>query len=160
MRILVAAVGRQRAGAERDLVNRYAERIRRSGATVAINALDIVEIEESRAQDSALRKQQEAAKLRQAVPAGSIVVALDERGKALTSRDFAARVARWRDDGNPSISFILGGPDGLDSSIRKEAQATFSFGAATWPHMLARVMLMEQLYRATTLLSGHPYHRD
>jgi len=160
MRILIAAVGRQRGGAERDLVDRYAERIRRSGPSLGIKDLEIVEIDEGRAADAATRKQQEGAKLLQAVPAGGIMVALDERGKALTSRAFAERIANWRDDRHSVISFLLGGPDGLDDAVRRKADATLAFGTATWPHMLVRVMLLEQIYRTATLLLGHPYHRD
>ncbi len=160
MRIVVAAIARMRAGPELELAQKYAERIRRSGQPVGINGLDIVEIEESRARDAASRKMQEAAKLRQAIPAGSIVITLDERGKNLPSREFANRFAQWRDNGAPAICFIAGGPDGLDASLKRDSDITLSFGAGTWPHLLVRVMLLEQLYRVTTILLNHPYHRD
>lgn len=160
MRIVVAAVSRMRAGPELDLTQKFADRIRRSGQQAGLTGLDIIEIEESRARETRLRKQQEAEKLLQAVPTGSVIVALDETGKNLSSRKLTTQISNWRDDGNPAISFVIGGPDGLDHAVMRRAQLTLSFGAATWPHLLVRVMLMEQLYRSTTLLLGHPYHRD
>jgi 23S rRNA (pseudouridine1915-N3)-methyltransferase len=95
-----------------------------------------------------------------ALPAGGVVVALDERGKTLGSEDFAQRLLRWRDDGKPALSFVIGGADGLDPAFVKAADLTLSFSPLTWPHQLVRIMLAEQLYRATTILSGHPYHRE
>ncbi|MBZ0218052.1 MAG: 23S rRNA (pseudouridine(1915)-N(3))-methyltransferase RlmH [Fimbriimonadaceae bacterium] len=160
MRIVIAAVSRMRAGPELDLTQKFADRIRRSGQPIGITGLDIVEIEESRARDTGTRKQQEGVRLLQAIPAGSFVVALDENGRNLTSRALSERFTNWRDAGHPAICFLIGGPDGLDSAVTGKADMTLSFGAATWPHLLVRAMLAEQLYRVTTLLLGHPYHRD
>ncbi len=160
MRLVVIAVSRLRSGPEQELVDRFTDRIRRAGRQAGINKLDIIEIEESRNQETAGRKRQEAEKLRQSIPAGSFVVALDERGKSLSSRKFSEQFTRWRDAGYPAICFLIGGPDGLESDLRTDANLVLSFGEATWPHKLVRVMLMEQLYRATTLLLNHPYHRD
>jgi 23S rRNA (pseudouridine1915-N3)-methyltransferase len=88
------------------------------------------------------------------------VVALDERGKSITSGAFAQQLMRWRDDGRPAASFIIGGADGLDPALAGKADLVLSFSPLTWPHQLVRIMLSEQLYRATTILSGHPYHRE
>jgi len=95
-----------------------------------------------------------------ALPAGAQLVALDARGEAWTSRDFARRIAAWRDAGVPHVAFAIGGADGLGDAVIARAAAVLSFGAMTWPHLLARVMLLEQLYRARQILAGHPYHRE
>lgn len=121
--------------------------------------LEIVELEERRKLSAAELKKRESALIEQALPAGCIRVALDERGKSLSSREFASKIGGWRDQGR-DIGFMIGGADGLDAGLRSAADATMSFGAATWPHQLARVMLVEQIYRAQEILAGHPYHRD
>ncbi|MDP9095770.1 MAG: 23S rRNA (pseudouridine(1915)-N(3))-methyltransferase RlmH, partial [Pseudomonadota bacterium] len=105
------------------------------------------------------RKRAEALALKSRLPAGAYLVALDERGAALTSPAFAALVGKTRDAGSPSLALLVGGPDGLDESIRKAASVSFAFGAATLPHQLVRVLAAEQVYRAFTILTGHPYHR-
>ena len=110
--------------------------------------------------EKATLKSREAELLRGVVPAGAKRIALDERGKALHSRDFAEMLGAWRDDGVRDIAFLIGGAVGLDESLRRESDLVLNFGNLTWPHMLARVMLAEQLYRAYSILSGHPYHRD
>lgn len=158
MRILVAAVGRLKAGPERDLVARYVERFTATGRSLALSPLDLVEIDESRARRPEDRKTEEAAALLRAA-GGGLLIALDERGKAEASETFASRVAGWRDAGTPSLAFIIGGADGLDDSVREAAALTLSFGKLTIPHQLVRVLVMEQLYRVATILSGHPYHR-
>ena len=159
MRIAIAAIGRMKQGPERELVARYLDRARASGKPLALTGFDILEFAESRAASADSRKDEEARVLRAALPEG-IVVALDEHGRSLASAAFASQLARWRDDGRPAVSFVIGGADGLDPAFAKAADLTLSFSPLTWPHQLVRIMLAEQLYRTTTILSGHPYHRE
>ena len=158
MRLSIAAIGRMKAGPERELVARYLDRAIGGGKPLALTGFDVIELPESRASSSASRKADEAKALRAALPEG-IVVALDERGKSIGSEAFSALIARWRDDGRPAASFIIGGADGLDPAFVAAADMTLSFSPLTWPHQMVRIMLAEQLYRTTTILSGHPYHR-
>lgn len=159
MRITIHAVGRMKQGPERELVARYLERAAATGKPLALTGFDVIELPESRASAAASRKAEEAKAIRSALP-GGVVVALDEHGKSLTSEAFARQVARWRDDGRPAASFVIGGADGLDPAFLAEAELALSFSPLTWPHQLVRIMLAEQLYRMTTILSGHPYHRE
>ncbi|MCR6671264.1 23S rRNA (pseudouridine(1915)-N(3))-methyltransferase RlmH [Devosia ginsengisoli] len=158
MRITIAAVGRMKAGPERELVARYLDRAAGGGKPLTLTGFDVTELSESRASSSASRKADEAKALRAALPDG-VVVALDERGKSIGSEPFARQLARWRDDGRPAVSFVIGGADGLDPAFVQAADLVLSFSPMVWPHQLVRIMLAEQLYRATTILSGHPYHR-
>ncbi|UXN74592.1 23S rRNA (pseudouridine(1915)-N(3))-methyltransferase RlmH [Devosia sp. A8/3-2] len=158
MRVTIAAVGRMKAGPEREMVARYLDRAIGGGKPLALTGFDVIELTESCAGSSASRKADEAKALRGALPDG-IVVALDERGKAIGSEAFANQIGRWRDDGRPAASFIIGGADGLDPAFVAAADLVLSFSPLTWPHQLVRIMLAEQLYRTTTILSGHPYHR-
>jgi 23S rRNA (pseudouridine1915-N3)-methyltransferase len=158
MRITIAAIGRMKNGPERELVARYLERAQGSGKPLALTGFDVIELSESRAGSAAARKAEEAKGLRAALPDG-ITVMLDERGKSLTSDGFATQLARWRDDGRPAVSFVIGGADGIDPDYVRGADLSLSFSPMVWPHQLVRIMLAEQLYRATTILSGHPYHR-
>ena len=155
MNIHILAVGRFGRGrshaAERDLYEQFARRITPSPV--------LVEVEEKRPLAVSERKRREAELLRAALPAGAFVIALDERGKALTSTEFADRIAAVRDAGRRDIAFVIGGADGLDESLRSSADLLLSFGKMTWPHMLVRGMLAEQIYRAQSILAGHPYHR-
>jgi len=112
------------------------------------------------ARTAALRKSQEAEKLLSAVPPGSAIIVLDEHGKALTSRQFAGKLDGFMTEGFNSVAFIIGGADGLDDSIKQKANLTMAFGSLTWPHIMVRAMLAEQIYRAWSVLNGHPYHRD
>lgn len=159
MRIHIAAIGRMKQGPERALVARYLERAVQGGRPLALTGFDVVELPESRASSVASRKSDETKALRAALPEGMVVV-LDERGKMLGSEAFAKQLSRWRDDGRPTLSFVIGGADGLDPALVAAADLTLSFSPLTWPHQLVRIMLAEQLYRATTILSGHPYHRE
>lgn len=147
-----------KAGPEREMVARYLDRAIGGGKPLALTGFDVIELTESRAVSSASRKADEAKALRAALPDG-IVVALDERGKAIGSEAFANQIGRWRDDGRPAASFVIGGADGLDPAFVSAADLVLSFSPLTWPHQLVRIMLAEQLYRTTTILSGHPYHR-
>jgi len=159
MRITIGAVGRMKAGPEREMVARYLDRAVGGGKPLALTGFDVIELTESRAGSSASRKTEEAKGLRAALPEG-IIVALDERGKAITSDALAKQIGRWRDDGRPSASFVIGGADGLDPAFVQQADLVVSFSPMVWPHQLVRIMLAEQLYRTTTILSGHPYHRS
>lgn len=159
MRVCVAAIGRMKQGPERDLVGRYLERARASGKALGLTQFDVLEFPESRISSSDGRKDDEARVLRAALPDGA-VVALDERGKSISSQAFAELMARWRDEGRPAVSFVIGGADGLEPGFVRGATLSLSFSPLTWPHQLVRIMLAEQLYRATTILSGHPYHRE
>src|ERR1700712_369434 len=147
-------------GPERELVARYLDRAIASGKTLGLTGFAVTELTESRAGSAPSRKTEEAKTISAALPPAGLVIALDERGKTLGSEDFAQRLARWRDDGKPAVTIIIGGADGLDPGFVKTADLTLSFSPLTWPHQLVRIMLAEQLYRATTILSGHPYHRE
>ncbi|HMN51474.1 MAG: 23S rRNA (pseudouridine(1915)-N(3))-methyltransferase RlmH [Xanthobacteraceae bacterium] len=159
MRLLIAAVGRLKAGPERELLARYVERTNATGKALSLAPLEIAEIPESPAQTAMKRKSDEAKALLAALPAKAKIIALDERGKSISSEDFAKKLARLRDDGAGSVAFLLGGADGLDDTVRKKADLTVAYGAATFPHQIVRILLAEQIYRAVTILSGHPYHR-
>ncbi|MFN3889714.1 MAG: 23S rRNA (pseudouridine(1915)-N(3))-methyltransferase RlmH [Beijerinckiaceae bacterium] len=159
MKLILGAVGRLKAGPERDLAARYLERARAAGRPLGLTGPDVRELEESRARRPDDRKADEAKALLGMLPAGARIVALDERGASVSSEDFAAALAKARDDGAPAFALFIGGPDGLDEDIRRHAHLTLAFGAMTWPHQLVRVMAAEQIYRAITILSGHPYHR-
>ncbi|MGB8622984.1 MAG: 23S rRNA (pseudouridine(1915)-N(3))-methyltransferase RlmH [Paracoccaceae bacterium] len=155
MRVHVCAVGRLRAGPERDLVKDYAARFDRTGRGLGLGPLNIQEVDDRKGGGMA----SEAALLRRAIPAGAAVCTLDERGKQLSSPGFAEMLALWRDAGRGDAAFVIGGADGIDPSFCAEADASLSFGTMVWPHMLVRAMLAEQLYRAASILAGSPYHR-
>lgn len=155
MRLTLCAVGRLRAGPERDLVDDYAARFDRTGRSLGLGPLLETEIEGRKLSGPAA----EADALSRAVPAGDVLVALDERGRTVSSPELADRLAGWRDEGRPGVTFVIGGADGLSRELRRRADLALSFGPMVWPHMLARVMLAEQLYRAASILSGSPYHR-
>lgn len=159
MRIIVAAIGRLKQGPETELAARYAKRATQAGRQLGLRDIDIIEIRESRADDPAKRMLEESIALANIIPQGAAVVLLDIGGKALDSAAIAAQLAAWRSNDKPAVVFMIGGADGLAPSLRDKAELRLSFGAATWPHQLVRVMLLEQIYRATTILTGHPYHR-
>jgi len=158
MKITIAAVGRLKRGPERDIAERLLSRAtaagRKAGLTFASR-----ECPESRAGSVRTRKDQEAATLVAMLPEKAVVVALDESGKTIDSRRFAAKIAEWRDCGVADTVFVIGGPDGLGGALLKRSEFKLALGAMTWPHQLVRIMLAEQLYRAVTILLGHPYHR-
>jgi 23S rRNA (pseudouridine1915-N3)-methyltransferase len=159
MRIIVAAVGRLKHGPERELVERYRKRAGQTGRSLGLREVEIIEIRESRAEDAAKRILEESIALANIIPPGAAVVLLDRRGDNLDSAGLAAQIGQWRADNRSAVVFMIGGPDGLSPSLRDKATLRLAFGAATWPHQLARIMLLEQLYRAATILAGHPYHR-
>lgn len=155
MRLHLCAVGRLRAGPERDLVDDYLSRLDRTGRSLGIGPATEHEVEDKKN----LGMTAEAVLLAKAIPEGAALCILDERGKTLSSPEFAATLAGWRDAGRQDAAFVIGGADGIDPALRSRADLAISFGRMVWPHMLVRVMLAEQLYRAATILSGSPYHR-
>lgn len=159
MRLLIAAIGRHKNAPEAALIDDYAARLRHGGRAVGLPGFEILEIEAPRIADPRRRAAREWELLVEAAPTGAKRIVLDERGKPLASAAFAAEIGRWRDEGAPAAAFLIGGADGHADAARKAADLVLAFGPQTWPHMLARAMLCEQLYRAMTILSGHPYHR-
>jgi 23S rRNA (pseudouridine1915-N3)-methyltransferase len=160
MRLQLVCVGRAKAGPERNLAARYIERAAAVGRATGFSGIDLREIDESRAARPEDRKREEAKAVRGLLPASCKVVALDENGDQLTSRRFAAELCRARDDRAASVALVIGGPDGLDPGFLANAWLRLSLGPMTWPHQLVRIMAAEQIYRAMTIASGHPYHRD
>jgi 23S rRNA (pseudouridine1915-N3)-methyltransferase len=159
MRIIVAAIGRLKRGPETELSERYRKRAADTGRQLGLRAVEIVEIRESRAADAGKRMLEESIALANVIPQGAAVALLDAGGDNLDSASIASQLAKWRGQDRPAAVFLIGGPDGLAASLWDKAELRLSFGAATWPHQLVRVMLLEQLYRAATILAGHPYHR-
>jgi 23S rRNA (pseudouridine1915-N3)-methyltransferase len=155
MRLTICAVGRLRGSPEKALLDDYLTRCGRTGRAVGLGPATVTEIDDRKGGGKAA----EGEALLKALPAGAVLCALDERGATLTSPDFAAQLARWRDDGAQDAAFVIGGADGLDAAVVDRAALVLSFGRMVWPHMLARVMLAEQLYRAAGILAGTPYHR-
>jgi 23S rRNA (pseudouridine1915-N3)-methyltransferase len=159
MRILIAAVGRLKQGPERELAERYRKRAAELGRKLGLQAFDVIEIKESRADNVERRMLEESIAIANVIPDRAVTVILDERGATMNSAALAGRLQDWRAAGRAGVVFILGGADGLAPSLRDKAELALAFGAFTWPHQLARIMLLEQLYRAATILGGHPYHR-
>ncbi|MBE0412282.1 23S rRNA (pseudouridine(1915)-N(3))-methyltransferase RlmH [Yoonia sp.] len=155
MRVHICAVGRLRQGPARDLYDDYLTRFDRTGRALAIGPAQLIEVEDKKGGGMAA----EAVLLQRAIPDGALICAMDERGKILSSPDFAHQLAAWRDQGRQDLAFVIGGADGIDPALRTQADTSLSFGKMVWPHMLVRVMLSEQLYRAASILAGSPYHR-
>ena len=155
MRVHICAVGRLRKGPERDLYDDYLTRFDRTGRALALGPAQLIEVEDKKGGGMPA----EAALLERAIPTGSLICVMDERGKLQSSPQFAQTLGNWRDQGRQDVAFVIGGADGIDSSLRDRADASLSFGKMVWPHMLVRVMLAEQLYRAASILSCGPYHR-
>lgn len=158
MRLAVIAVGRLKDGPERELCERYRERAVALGRSIGLSGPDIVEITEGRGRRPEERKREEAQAILAKTQTG-LIIALDERGRQLGSETFASRIATARDSGTGHASLIIGGADGLSEEIRDKADITLAFGALTIPHQIVRALVLEQLYRAMTIISGHPYHR-
>lgn len=155
MRLHICAVGRLRSGPEKTLIDDYLQRFDRTGRALGLGPARVVEVEDKKNAGMGA----EAQLLRKALPKGAVICTLDERGRVLSSPDFANKIAGWRDGGRSDLAFIIGGADGIDPSLRAEADFSISFGQMVWPHMMVRLMLSEQIYRAATILSGSPYHR-
>ena len=161
MRLLLVCVGRSKAGPERDLAARYIERAAAAGRAIGFSAVELCEAGDSRAARPDDRKRDEAKAIRALLPPRAKWIALDETGKHMTSRDLATELGRRaRDAATADTAFVIGGPDGLEPVFLTSASLTLCFGTMTWPHQLVRIMAAEQIYRAMTILSGHPYHRD
>jgi len=159
MRILVIAVGRMKQGPERELVETYRKRAEGVGRSLGLRDIEIIEIRESRAQDVERRRVEESIAIANLVPEHAKLIMLDERGDSLDSAALAALLREWRAEDRAAVCFVIGAADGLADSLRQRANLKLAFGKATWPHQLVRIMLLEQLYRAATILAGHPYHR-
>jgi 23S rRNA (pseudouridine1915-N3)-methyltransferase len=155
MRLHLCAVGRMRSGPERALVDDYTTRFDRTGRSLGLGPLTEHEVEDKKGGGM----EAEADLLARAIPSGALLAVLDERGRVISSPEFADQLARWRDGGRQDVAFVIGGADGIAPALRDRADFALSFGKMVWPHMLVRVMLAEQLYRAATILGGGPYHR-
>jgi len=153
MKLSVLAVGQIRGQKEAPLFETYATRISKTGRALALDGLGLTEIKDQAGANSKIEAALEAAP-------NAFVVALDERGKSLASRAFSEKLAHWRDDGTREVIFVLGAADGLSETIRQRANMLIALGPMTWPHILARVLLAEQIWRAISILANHPYHRD
>lgn len=155
LKIHICAVGRLRSGPERTLLDDYLDRFDKTGRALGLGPVKLHEVEDRKGGGMAA----EAQLLAGVLPKGARICTMDERGKLMSSPEFAQQMARLRDDGAGDLAFIIGGADGIDPSLRSRADMSLSFGKMVWPHMLARVMLSEQLYRAASILAGSPYHR-
>ena len=153
MQITIIAVGRMQRGPEQEMLDTYLGRLPWKSQVIEIDI-------KKQSANSAERKSREAEKILASIPHGAAVIALDERGKSLSSREFAGKIDAFQSQAFNNIAFIIGGADGLDETIRKRANLKVAFGTLTWPHMMVRVMIAEQTYRAWSILAGHPYHRD
>lgn len=160
MKIGIAAIGRLKNGPERELYDRYAKRAEVSGRQISMGPFSLIELNESKAGNVQVRQQQEGQGVLNKIQDQAVLIILDEKGKNLTSRAFSDKLIDYRDLGRDSVYFIIGGPDGLSAEIKSKADLSISFGAMTLPHGIVRILLAEQLYRAITIASGHPYHRD
>ena len=156
MKIRICAVGRLRSGPERALIDDYLARFNRTGRALGLGPGAIVEVEDKKGGGMSA----EAPLLAKAIGEADVTCVLDERGRVLSSPDFADLLGSWRDQGRGTAAFVIGGADGIDASLRAQADHALSFGKMVWPHMLVRVMLTEQLYRAASILAGAPYHRQ
>lgn len=158
MQPVILAIGRLKDGPERALVERYRQRFDALAGSVGLARLESSEIPESRARRAPDRMREEGAAILARAGSG-VVLAFDERGRSLSSDEFAARIGTWRAERRARLAVLIGGPDGLDASVRSRADLVLSFGALTLPHALVRILVAEQLYRSLTILAGHPYHR-
>jgi len=158
LKLQILSVGKLKAGPESMLCDDYLKRLRGLGKTAGISDVKVQEFAESQAATAALRQQEEAGLLARAAPERASRIILDERGKPLSSLDFAALLRTHLERGTTGLAFMIGGPDGHSEEIRGSGQL-LSLGAMTWPHRLVRVMLLEQLYRSVTIMLNHPYHR-
>jgi 23S rRNA (pseudouridine1915-N3)-methyltransferase len=159
MHVSIYAVGRMKAGPERELASRFLDRFAKAGPSVGLDFAGATEIPESRASSADERRREEGEKLLARRDGATAIILLDERGRNLGSEEFARALAGYAESGRKNLILAIGGPDGHDPALRDQADLVLSFGKLTWPHQLVRVMLAEQLYRAATILSGHPYHR-
>ncbi len=160
MRMTIAAVGRMKAGPERELADRYIDRLKKAGLSLGLDYQGLAEHPESRLATAPERKRDEAQRLVASLPEGAARIVLDETGRLMTSEAFAEALANFRDGGRRDLGLLIGGPDGHDESMRGNSDLVLSLGRMTFPHQIARILLAEQMYRAVTILAGHPYHRS
>jgi 23S rRNA (pseudouridine1915-N3)-methyltransferase len=160
MKLTVIAVGRMKSGPETELFARYADRTAKAGRQLGVTAFNCRELAESRNGKGDARRDEEAAAIMAALAPGAVAIALDENGEDIDSAAFAAMLRAHLDGSVGELAFLVGGPDGHGEAVRKGARRAIRFGRLTWPHQIVRVLLAEQLYRAITILSGHPYHRE
>jgi 23S rRNA (pseudouridine1915-N3)-methyltransferase len=158
MRLVVAAVGKLKRGPERELAERYRERLEKLARSIGLR-LEVVEIAESKNRDVERRRIEDSIALSTLIPDRAALVLLEERGRALKTGDLVDALRSWRDSGRDACVFVIGGADGLATTLHEKADIVLAFGGLTWPHQLVRIMLLEQLYRVGTVLAGHPYHR-
>lgn len=159
MRLLIAAIGKLKQGPERDLFAHYLGRAEAAGRKLHLSPLNLVEVAESKAATASARKGAEAHALLNRIPSSHLLICLDPGGEAISSEGFARLLAKLRDEGAEGLGCLIGGADGLGKEALAKAAKTLSLGPMTLPHGLARIVLAEQIYRAATILSGHPYHR-
>jgi 23S rRNA (pseudouridine1915-N3)-methyltransferase len=159
MRLLIAAVGKLKQGPERELFAHYLGRAEAAGRKLHLSPLNVIEVAESKAATARARMQAEAETLLGKVPASHRLICLDPGGETISSESFAKLLAKLRDQGADGLAFVVGGPDGVAEEARSRAEIVLSLGPMTLPHGLARIVLAEQIYRAATILAGHPYHR-
>ena len=160
MRVTIIAVGRLKAGPERELAARFLDRFSKTGDAAGLTFNRIVELPESRASSADARQREDHAALQKKLPPSAILMALDERGSTPDSVTFARQLGQWADAGRRDLCICIGGADGHDPRLLRQADSVISFGRLTWPHQIVRILLAEQLYRAATVLVGHPYHRN
>ena len=159
MRLLIAAIGKLKQGPERDLFAHYLGRAEAAGRKLYLSPLGVIEVAESRGATARVRIQAEAESLLAKIPSAHKLVCLDRGGEAIDSAAFARLLAKFRDEGAEGVAFLIGGADGLSKEALAKAAKVLSLGPMTLPHGLARIVLAEQIYRAATILAGHPYHR-
>ncbi|WP_298964877.1 23S rRNA (pseudouridine(1915)-N(3))-methyltransferase RlmH [uncultured Roseibium sp.] len=159
MRFTLSCIGRMKAGADKDLLDRYLDRARKSGRSLGITGLSLSEFPESRAQRPEDRKAEEAKVIQQSLPPRARLIVLDEHGKNLSSPAFSQKLEDWKNEGISEVVFAVGGADGHGQELLNRADLKLALGAMTWPHQIARILLAEQIYRAITIQAGHPYHR-
>lgn len=159
MDVVLLAVGRMKQGPERELLDRYVDRARGLGRSLGIGAVTVREIDESRARTPAERKRDEARALLAEATLPARLIALDERGRAVSSHAFADMVRASRDEAVSRLFVAVGGADGFADEVRARADACIGYGSATFPHQIVRLLAAEQIYRAFTIMAGHPYHR-
>lgn len=161
MRVSILAIGQSRQAPELALARDYCQRAERAGRGLGLSAIEMRDFKEKKAASAAERQRGEHALLSDALDQQTgLVVALDETGRSLTSRAFADSLQTWLDSATPHVRFVIGGADGLTDEMRKRADMLLALGPMTWPHLLARALLAEQIWRAVSILSNHPYHRD
>ena len=160
MRLQVVGIGRLKAGPEKTLAEEYQTRLEGLGRKAGITKLTVTDFAESQSQTASQRQNEEAKLLASALAPKAFTLVLDERGKSMTSEAFSTLLQRHLDQGTQDLAFLIGGPDGHSPETRKTAGQLLSLGEMTWPHRLVRVMLLEQIYRAVTIVVNHPYHRS